>query len=275
MVERTNARLLAEQYKTSRNLDARVRLHRQFSTNPYPWFHWVLDQLRLPPVARILEVGGGHGLLWQENRGRIPAGWEIVVSDLSLGMVTQATGSLTGLPNICTAVVNTQALPFATGQFDAVIANHMLYHVPERSRALAEIRRVLRPDGRLFAATNDEGHMHEVRDLALEACAVLGIPGLAQIAEAISKVNTQFTFAAANAEFGQCFDRVELHLYDNRLLVTDAHALADYMLSGLPRVVARSVDEALRGWLVGYMAETGVVTITPRTGLFEATLLAT
>jgi SAM-dependent methyltransferase len=36
-----------------------------------------------------------------------------------------------------------------SGAFDAVIANHMLYHVPDRARALTEIRRVLRPGGRL------------------------------------------------------------------------------------------------------------------------------
>src|SRR5207248_2913277 len=49
--------------------------------------------------------------------------------------------------------------------FDVVIANHMLYHVADRPRAFAEIRRVLGPRGRFHAATNGQGHMRELQDL--------------------------------------------------------------------------------------------------------------
>ena len=41
----------------------------------------------------------------------------------------------------------------------------MLYHVPDLDRTLAEIERVLVPGGQFYAATNGEGHMHEVFDL--------------------------------------------------------------------------------------------------------------
>lgn len=268
--ERATARRLTEQYKSARNLEARIRLHRRFSTNPYPWFRWVLDHVRLPRTARLLEVGGGHGLLWHENRARIPAGWEIVVSDLSPGMVAQAAATLADRPNIRVAVLDAQTLPFADGCFDAVIANHMLYHVPDRARALAEMRRVLRPDGKLFAATNDQDHMMEVRNLALEACDALGTPGLRRIAEEVTKANTLFTFDMASAELGQHFDQVQLHLRAGELVVTDADALADYLLSGLPAVAAGALDAPLRTWLGARLASGGPLTITPRTGLFEA-----
>ena len=46
-------------------------------------------------------------------------------------------------------VADVQDLPFPDASFDAVIANHMLFHVEDRPRALGEIVRVLRPDGRL------------------------------------------------------------------------------------------------------------------------------
>ncbi len=44
-----------------------------------------------------------------------------------------------------------QALPFAAETFDVVIANHLLYHVPNRGQAIDEFRRVLRAGGRMYA----------------------------------------------------------------------------------------------------------------------------
>ena len=54
-------------------------------------------------------------------------------------------------------------LPFEDESFDGVVANHMLYHVPDRPQALAEIRRVLRSAGRVFATTNGGDHLQEIK----------------------------------------------------------------------------------------------------------------
>src|SRR5204863_292893 len=63
-------------------------------------------------------------------------------------------------------VGDVQALPFADGEFDLVVAAWMLYHVPDLDRGLAEIARVLRPGGVLVAATNSLQHMEELWALA-------------------------------------------------------------------------------------------------------------
>ncbi len=87
--------LKTDQYKDSSNLDARATIHQRFSTNPYGWFNWVFDKLLvLPEDASILELGCGHGLLWKENVSRIPAGWNITLSDLSPGMLDAAWRNL-------------------------------------------------------------------------------------------------------------------------------------------------------------------------------------
>jgi SAM-dependent methyltransferase len=52
----------------------------------------------------------------------------------------------------------------------------MLYHVPDLNRALDEIRRVLRPDGCLIAASNSMHTMPEFDTLARRACTLLGYP---------------------------------------------------------------------------------------------------
>ena len=79
-------------------------------------------------------------------------------------MVDQARQSLAAHARpLAYAVADVQALPFADERFEAVIANQVLYHVPDRERAMSEIRRVLRPGGRLYAATLGHNYLHELR----------------------------------------------------------------------------------------------------------------
>ena len=62
-------------------------------------------------------------------------------------------------------VVAVQSIPYADATFDAVIANHMLYHVPDLEKAISETRRILKPTGKLFNATNGKNHMRELYEL--------------------------------------------------------------------------------------------------------------
>lgn len=80
----------------------------------------------------------------------------------------QAARQQLGEKRFVYAVADAQALPFADATFDAVIANHMLYHIPDLPRALAEIRRVLKPAGRFYASTIGREHMHELDELIWE-----------------------------------------------------------------------------------------------------------
>ena len=62
--------LQRNQYRDSRNLDARAELHRRFSTAVTDWQPWVFDLLQLKPEMRVLECGCGPGWLWRENVDR-------------------------------------------------------------------------------------------------------------------------------------------------------------------------------------------------------------
>ena len=139
--------LRGEQYRTADNLAARIRLHDSFSTNTYGWFRWIFDHFELPEGCRILELGCGPGDLWRENAGRIHSSWEIVLSDFSEGMVTEAQKNLAGCPQTSTfAVIDAQELPFGGDCFDAVIANHCLYHFPDLGKALSDALARLKKD---------------------------------------------------------------------------------------------------------------------------------
>jgi ubiquinone/menaquinone biosynthesis C-methylase UbiE len=109
--------------------------------------------------GRVLEVGGGPGELSERIARELGA--EVVMVDSSPRMVELACAR-----GVDARVGDVQDLPFADSEFDCAVAAWMLYHVPDLDRALAELRRILRPRGRLVAVTNGRDHMRELRRLA-------------------------------------------------------------------------------------------------------------
>lgn len=154
---------MSEQYATDANLRTRITLHQRFSTAKEDWHRWLFDRVAPPSGARILEVGCGPAEFWKRNRDRIDATWKLTLTDLSPGMIDAAEEVLGERAEY--AVADAQELPFHDESFDVVLASHMLYHVPDRPRALGEIRRVLVPGGTLHAAANGDGHMRQLDEL--------------------------------------------------------------------------------------------------------------
>jgi len=153
-----------EQYRDSSHFNARVDLHARYSTNPYGWTKWIFDKVRVASGERALEVGCGPGWLWRGNLDRLPSDCAVIASDYSSGMAAEAKTSLDD-SRFALLATDAQALPFSDECFDVVAANHMLYHVPDLDSALQEFTRVLRPGGRIVAATNGRAHFKEVRDI--------------------------------------------------------------------------------------------------------------
>ena len=156
--------LKTEQYRDATNLDARVELHRRFSTNSYGWFPWIFDTLEtLPGSARVLELGCGPAHMWKECVDRIPDDWSITLSDLSDGMLDAAWRNLVVTGHAFKyEQIDAQSIPYPDETFDIVIANHMLYHVPDLPKALAEIHHVLKIGGHFLATTVGDGHLAEI-----------------------------------------------------------------------------------------------------------------
>jgi 2-polyprenyl-3-methyl-5-hydroxy-6-metoxy-1,4-benzoquinol methylase len=57
---------------------------------------------------------------------------------------------------------------------DVILANHMLYHVPNQPAAVAEFARVLRPGGYLLASTNSIHNLYQYHQLRVDALLALG-----------------------------------------------------------------------------------------------------
>lgn len=258
--------LLTDQYRSAANLSARNSLHERFSINQRGWHPWVFDQIAsLPAQSRILELGCGPGWLWVHNRQRIPSGWEITLGDLSPGMIDQARRNLAqeGETRFRFEVIDAQAIPYPDAAFDAVVANHMLYHVPDRPRALAEIRRVLKPDGWLYAATNGRDHMAELWQIVL------------QVGDATRDANRSelhFGLESGLEQLQPWFAAIERRDYPDALRITEAEPLIAYAASSALWGVQgdEAATERLAEHVRDQLAREGVIHISKNSGLFVA-----
>lgn len=217
-------RLRLKQYGDTSNLNARYELHARFSTNRRGWHPWVFDQLTAPSGGKILEVGCGPGYLWNHNAERIPAHWQVTLSDFSPGMVRAARKGLLRIEATFDFVVcDVQAIPFGDHEFDVIIANHMLYHVPDRKRAFAEIRRVLKPGGRLYAAANGKGDKRSITELGRTVN-----PGaFADKAES----SDWFSLESGRKELDEWFSDLSVLKYEDALRITESGPLVAYFKS--------------------------------------------
>jgi ubiquinone/menaquinone biosynthesis C-methylase UbiE len=148
---------VAREYGDESRLAARRRVWNEFLDGENA------DDSILAAVAevahdRVLEVGAGWGEL--AARLRDGTGAYVVATDLSPRMAALAHAR-----DLPTAVADAQALPFRDRTFGVVVANAMLYHVPDLDRGFDEIARVLTPSGRLVASTFAATHLPEVWEL--------------------------------------------------------------------------------------------------------------
>lgn len=236
-------------YRDGGRLRARITFHERFGRD-VPDIHRIAwDHVASPSEAEVLEVGVGTGRHWRVNAERVPAGWRPTLTDRSPGMLEEAQRSLAPVvPTARFAVADATVLPFDDDTFDLAFAHHMLYHVEEPVRAAAELRRVLRPGGVLYALTNGEAHLAEVH--ALAACVASAWPQVRiDVPEALT-----FTLENGSDVLGTAFTRVERVVFEDVLRIDEAGPLAAYVAS-LAYSDDATTDAALGAWLDAFAHE--------------------
>jgi len=218
------------QYADDRNLRARQRLW-EHQVPPFDIVAWVLDLAGVAAGQRVLDEGCGNGAYLRKMRRREV---DAVGSDLSLGMLRSASH-----PSLVNADVI--RLPTRDGAFDAVLAPHMLYHVPDREAAARELRRVLRPGGTCVVVTNGARHMRSLRALVEE---VVGrsTPGWEMRNPSIHI----FSLENGAAQLAVAFESVTVVRPEHiaPVSLTDATVTADYVAS----VADHYEHEVARPW---------------------------
>jgi len=131
-----------EQYGADSNLHCRIRVKQLFSTGKQGWANFLLECFCLTSNQRILELGCGNAVFWKAVSNRIPTEIKLTLSDFSPGMIESAKSNTSSLGFVDEyAVIDAQNIPYENNTFDIVIANYMLYHVPNTEKALREISR--------------------------------------------------------------------------------------------------------------------------------------
>jgi SAM-dependent methyltransferase len=199
--------VVARDYESETRLLARRSIY-ETSEGP-DTLHVLWNRIAAFAPQRVLEVGPGTGELAERMAKELGA--DVVAIDVSPRMV-----ELTRARDIDARVGDVQELPFDDEAFDLVVAGWVLFHPADLDRALAEIARVLRPGGRLIAATNSERHLGEL-------WAVVGV----------DRVSYNFCLENGEAAFRRHFPRVEVERVEGWVTFADTAAARDYVASSI------------------------------------------
>lgn len=217
MSRMTDAQTLHSQYNTADTLNIRIAFHQKYSLQKDPFSHWLFSHYAFFPGMRILEIGCGSGALWQGKLHQLPAITELILTDLSPGMVAEARAALGAHPFLSFRTADIQSLPFPDGYFDLVIANMMLYHVPDLPKGLSEVRRVLKTGGLFHCATSGE---KTVVDYIREMLAGNAVPP-----------HLSFTLQNGETLLKPYFSEITRFCRQDALLVTDMDDMMAYIHS--------------------------------------------
>ncbi|MBQ6173692.1 MAG: methyltransferase domain-containing protein [Clostridia bacterium] len=247
-----------DQYRTADRLGTRISIHARYSVNKQGFGNWIASHFDIRPGASVLELGCGTGEMWLGREETVRRCARFILTDLSEGMLDRARETLRGVGGIEFAAADIQSIPYADGTFDAVIANMMLYHVPDLPRALREVKRVLKPDGVFCCATYGEYGMMET------------LCGLFRAWGVRNRDPHRFTLQNGEEKLKTVFRDVRRYLYEDALEVTNAEDLADYIgsLTGMTdfqRLTREEILSVLRSHMTG-----GVLRIPKEYGMFIA-----
>lgn len=222
---------LKNQYQNASNISSRIQLHNLYSVNQQGWFPWILEQLKISESDeckefRILELGCGDGALWKEKLKDFSENMELVLSDVSRGMLRDARRNLSKKKTKCKISYENfdcHKIPHKEKSFDLVIANHVLFYCEDIPTVCKEVSRVLKPDGRFVCSTYGNGHMKEVSDLMTEFDP--------RIVLAADKLYERFGKENGGKILGDFFEDVHWIEYEDSLLVKEPEPLMSYVLS--------------------------------------------
>lgn len=251
-----NSDIVKRQYENAANLNTRISIHDKYSVNKLGFGNWIFSNYEIKKGMRILELGCGTGDMWKEHLGRLEEVEELVLTDFSSGMLASAREKLGENKHISYNVVDAQSIPYEDNSFDIVIANMMLYHVPDIRKGLSEIRRVLKTDGTFYCATYGEHGIMEY------------VSGLLQEYHVESKLNKNFTLQNGKEILNHQFNHVVRLNYEDALEVTDIGDLIDYIysltsMSNIGTMERSKIEDVLKSHMVN-----GILFVPKEYGMF-------
>ncbi|KZL19299.1 Demethylrebeccamycin-D-glucose O-methyltransferase [Pseudovibrio axinellae] len=226
---------VSKQYKTSKNLRTRANLHRTYANKS--WFNWACGQAGFKAGSNIADIGCGTGWFWDQNQNALPSGLFVSLLDQSAQMVAEAQetlGKLSAITQVSGHVEIAEALPFEDASFDFVMALHMVYHLSDPDKALNEMRRILRPDGKVMIAINDSSNLKKVYELNSQVFDVAPVDPSTVMAPP----------AKVAAMLAQRFDKITQLIYEDVYAIENAEVIFSTLTSYPPGSNATEEQQA-------------------------------
>ncbi len=211
-----------QQFSNDKNLAMRIEFYKKYSTNKYKFSDWLFNQYDFKENISILELGCGNGSHWEGRIDKLPTGCKLTLSDFSEGMLNLVKEKYSFYDNVSFKKIDIQEIPFKENSFDVIIANHMLFHVPDLNKALLEVKRVLKEGGHFYAATDGNGGMRPFLHKAIK-----------QFEPKSEAFTEQLPFNLQNGSeiLNKYFTSVERFDFENTLAVTNTDDLMNWLKS--------------------------------------------
>lgn len=257
-------RSIKEQYKNDKNLNLRTNLH-SYNVNKIDWDKWCYKQIDFKKNSKVLELGCGSGKFWEKNKDDIDETLDITVSDFSKNMLKIAKQKLKAIDKKFNfQEINAENIPYDDNTFDIVIAEHMLYLVPNMEQALSEIRRVLVPGGIFYVTSNSSEYMKELNELVYDFDCNSGLNS--------NGYSTRFQLENGEEILKKYFKKVDVEILDGKIIVDNPKPIVEYKASTIQgsTILVGEKKKEFTKYVQDYIDKNKEISITTKTCMFKA-----
>ena len=248
--------VVKQQYTNANNLNTRISIHDKYSTNKMGFGNWIVSNYRIDKGMKVLELGCGTGDIWKTRESLMSLCSKLTLSDFSEGMVATTKSNIGEYDNVEYKVIDIQEIPYEDETFDVVIANMMLYHVPDIDKGLAEVRRVLKRGECFYCATYGE---HGIIEYLSKILSVYGVE---------DNINKNFTLQNGYKILNKIFSRVEKLEYIDSLAVTNIDDMVEYIYSLSSMTSLNSVPKQVIKDILMKNTTNGILNVPKEYGMF-------
>ncbi len=263
MSEMNNKDDVIIQYKNDSKFKKRQNFHDKYSINKYGFRNWMFDKYKIFDGCKILELGCGNGIMWDEKYKELPQNVELVISDFSEGMCNIVKQKHLEHNNVQVEQIDIQKIPYKDETFDIVIANHMLYHVSDVDKAIEEVHRVLKNNGIFYASTLGTNGFQKYLNQKFEE--------FNSNMNYFNIENWSFTLKNGKEVLEKKFNNIQMDEYKDSIEISDENVLVEWIFTS---VVMQNLDKNQFKGLAQHFAkdkdEKGIIHIPKQIGCFIA-----
>ncbi|MCI8694036.1 MAG: MerR family transcriptional regulator [Lachnospiraceae bacterium] len=203
--------------------------YEKYGVKQQDWYPWLFRQLGLQKGEKVLDIGGGYGLVWRRSFAHIPQGVQIVVLDKSReqialfqGFVDENRALLKDGSAISFENKDLNRVSYGQEAYDCILSLHMWFYIENRTAFLEKVFRALKPGGRMCANVN-------WREYALGLDSLLkGFSRSLDIRQEDER--HQERIRETEKDFRAYFPHTDCRQYDNELHIGDSGDLYRFLL---------------------------------------------